>query len=328
MKFVVYGAGGIGGVVGARLVQAGYTTTLIARGEHARVMRSRGLSLVSPQGVETIPVTVVEHPDQIKFDAQTIVLMCMKSQQTQAALADLAAQKGARHCKIVCMQNGVANERLASRFFAHIYASVVNLPASFLTPGEVVTHAQGSGGILDTGRFPEGVDDTAQTICQALTKAGFSARADARVMRQKYAKLLNNLGNILQAGLSDTDNIQAIHRRLRQEALAVYAAAGIGCATRDETRARRQGVYKMATIEGYERTGGSSWQSLARGTGNLETEFLNGEICLLGRMHNVPTPANDCCVELAHELVARGGQPGIFTAARLQRLIDERAGTV
>ena len=38
--------------------------------------------------------------------------------------------------------------------------------------------------------------------------------------------------------------------------------------------------------------GGSSWQSLVRGTGTIETDFLNGEIVLLGRLHGIPTPVN------------------------------------
>ena len=45
-------------------------------------------------------------------------------------------------------------------------------------------------------------------------------------------------------------------------------------------------------IEGARARGGSTWQSLARGTGTIETDYLNGEIALLGRLHGVPTPVN------------------------------------
>ena len=48
----------------------------------------------------------------------------------------------------------------------------------------------------------------------------------------------------------------------------------------------------MHDIGGRRRGGGSSWQSLARGTGTIETDYLNGEIVLLGRLHGVPTPVN------------------------------------
>jgi len=322
-RYVVYGAGGIGGVVGARLHQAGFDTTLIARGEHARVMQAAGLKIVSPAGTDRVPVKVVTTPDATTFDADTVVLLCMKSQHTLAALVDLVQCPGASLSKIVCMQNGVANELVTLRFFPHTYAAVVNLPASFLTPGEVVSHADGAAGILDCGCFPQGTDADVEQIAGDLSTAGFSANADPAIMRFKYAKLLSNLGNVLQAALSDPENMQLLHRQLRQEALACYAAAGITCASREETQARRQGVYRMVDIPGYARTGGSSWQSLARGTGDIETDYLNGEICLLGRLHGVATPANAVCAEIARALIS-SGQAQCYSSEQLQARIQAR----
>ena len=48
MRFVVYGAGAVGGVVGGRLAQHGHEVVLIARGDHHDVIRDRGLRLVVP----------------------------------------------------------------------------------------------------------------------------------------------------------------------------------------------------------------------------------------------------------------------------------------
>jgi 2-dehydropantoate 2-reductase len=59
-----------------------------------------------------------------------------------------------------------------------------------------------------------------------------------------------------------------------------------------------------------ERAGSSSWQSLARGTGTIETDFLNGEIVLLGRLYGVPTPLNQAICRLADDAVRRSAQPG------------------
>lgn len=326
-RYVVYGAGGVGGVVGARLHQAGFATTLIARGEHGRRMQESGLCVISPAGTDQVPVKVITHPAEMTFDSNTVVLLCMKSQHTQAALEDLSRCADASHCRIVCMQNGVANEQMALRFFQHIYAAVVNLPALFLTPGEVVSHADGAAGILDCGCFPGGTDDSIVQIAEDLSLAGFSAVAEPAIMRFKYAKLLSNLGNILQAALADPENMRPLHAQLRDEALACYAAAGIECASRDETRARQRGVYRMVDIPGYERTGGSSWQSLKRATGDIETDYLNGEICLLGRLHGIPTPANAVCSELARSLL-RSGQAQSYTSAQLQVQIQQRAGSL
>ncbi len=325
-EFVIYGAGGIGCVVGARLGESGYNVKLIARGEHAQRMREQGLRLVSARGVEQHAVQVYEHPGDLDFSEETAVLLCMKSQHTEDALRTLALEPGSSDAALVCMQNGVANERVALRYFSRVYASVVILPALFINPGEVVTHATGAGGILDTGCYPAGVDATATEITSALSHAGFSSRPDARVMRQKYAKLLSNLNNILAAGLSDFENTSDIRRQMRTEALDCYAAAGIDCASRDETSERRQGVMQMVDIPGHPRVAGSSWQSVVRGTGDIETEFLNGEISMLGRFHDVPTPVNDACVALAREMVRKETGPGFLDTRAFSKRLSNTSG--
>jgi 2-dehydropantoate 2-reductase len=66
----------------------------------------------------------------------------------------------------------------------------------------------------------------------------------------------------------------------------------------------------MRPIRGLPRAGGSSWQSLTRGTGSIETDYLNGEIVLLGRLHGVPTPVNALLCRLANEMAAARRAPG------------------
>lgn len=75
----------------------------------------------------------------------------------------------------------------------------------------------------------------------------------------------------------------------------------------------------MAPVKGETHPGGSSWQSLARGAGKTETDYLNGEIVMLGRLHGVPTPVNECFVRLAHELVRSGATPGSIDPTRVDR---------
>lgn len=318
-KFIVYGAGAIGGTIGARLLQQGYDVTLIARGEHARVLRSAGMTYVSAQGKTHIEAPVIEHPDQFQdWHSRCVVLLCMKSQHTAAALEDLS-KSAPSDIALVCAQNGVANEHLALRYFRRVYGMVVNLPALHLTPGEIVHFAEGHGGILDIGCYPRGVDETAVEIANALCEGGFSALADADIMRFKYAKLLLNLSNALQAGLSEDTDVRDLGALARREALACYAAASIECADKETLKNRQQGVYKMVQLPGYARLAGSSWQSVARGTGNIETEYLNGEICLLGRLHDVPTPVNDACLKLARALL-RGAPAQSFSREAFEAL--------
>ena len=140
-------------------------------------------------------------------------------------------------------------------------------------------------------------------------------------MRWKYSKLLMNLGNAVQAACGADANVVDIHRQLREEALACYAAAGIHCATAEETRERRAGGLELRPVGGQMRRGGSTWQSLERGTGSVESDYLNGEIVMLGRLHGIPTPANATAQRIARRLAVEGRPPGSVQADELREQI-------
>lgn len=74
--------------------------------------------------------------------------------------------------------------------------------------------------------------------------------------------------------------------------MACLEAAGVDYASTAEMRERRARSLMPEPIAGRARVGASTWQSVARGTGSVETDFLNGEIALLGRRYGVATPAN------------------------------------
>ena len=136
-------------------------------------------------------------------------------------------------------------------------------------------------------------------------------------MRWKYAKLLMNLGNAVEAALGPEGRFSEVAAEARREGVACLRAAGIDCASREEDRERRGDLLQMKPIEGEERGGGSSWQSLARRTGRIETDYLNGEIVLLGRLHGVPTPVNERVQRVANHLARTGTPPGTLTEADL-----------
>lgn len=330
MRFIIYGTGGIGGTIGAQLQQQGERVLFIARGDQGQHLKRHGMRFISPAGEQLLAVEVVEHPREVQFTDEDVVLLCMKSQHSQAAL-DALYEAGAvagypvTDVPIVCAQNGVSNEALALRRFRRVYAMLVLLPATYLRLGEIVVSAADPAGVLDTGLYPEGVDAFARELCDRLTRAGFSATADAKVMRKKYGKLLSNLFNALQLLLPldkgwDEDTQQLL-RQLKREALACYAAAGIECISPEENRAISAQL-TMQEVPGFERQGGSTWQSLARGTGDIEVDYLNGEIVRLGRKHGVPTPANETCQRLALDMVLRGDPPGQWTTVELAGEIE------
>ena len=65
MKYVIYGAGAIGGVIGACLYRSGFDVTLVARGDHLQKIQADGLRLVSADGVEVLEIHAVGNPNEI-----------------------------------------------------------------------------------------------------------------------------------------------------------------------------------------------------------------------------------------------------------------------
>ena len=105
---------------------------------------------------------------------------------------------------VACVQNGVENERLALRHVADVYAVCVMLPASHLEPGIVEVSSIPTTGLLDLGRYPDGIDDRAHAIAGALSTSTFESIPRPDVMRMKYCKLLMNLVNAAQAFAEDS----------------------------------------------------------------------------------------------------------------------------
>jgi len=320
MRFIVYGAGGIGGTIGACLFRHGHEVLLIARGQHLKAIQADGLTFRTPSGTSTLPIPCVGHPSGIGFTDRDVVLLTTKSQDTRDALTALRDAAG-EDMPVICCQNGVANERMALRRFNRVYGMVVLLPASHMEPGIVHGEGKTTKGILDAGCYPEGKDDTVEAVTSVLSASEFSSRVDSRIMRWKYAKLLMNLGNSLQAVLEPDGDAGDVYRAMTREALDCYEAAGIDCAGRDEFAERRADAIQVGTIEGQTRHGGSSWQSIARGAGSIESDYLNGEIVLLGRLHGIPTPVNRALQVLANRLVREGGKTGSYSVGQIRKEI-------
>lgn len=310
MRYIVYGAGGVGGTIAARLFLSDVKVVVVARGEHAKSLQAQGLHFVSPQHDEWIPVQTVQNVEDLSWKPDDLVLLCVKSQHTEAALDSLYRATHSSQ-RVVCCQNGVENERIALRRFSHVYAMCVRLPAEHLEPGLVVSYAHDPAGSLNVGRYPHGIDDTSSELASVLQKAGFQSQPDPTVMRLKYTKLLMNLTNGVQAltGASDQD----IGDVLRREAYACFAAAGIDSASLDSLASIVK-FNRGVTVPNYQRHGSSTLQSLLRGTGNTEADFLNGEIVLLGRLYDVPTPANALIQQQLSYAVQSTQKPSISLA--------------
>ena len=330
MRYIIIGAGAVGGAIGGRLFQSGYEVVLVARGPHLDALRAHGLRLVTPDGRATLPVPAVGSPSELGLRDGDVLVLAVKTQDAAAALADWAWQAvrggtvAADSLPVVCAQNGVASERIALRRFRHVYGMCVWLPATHLEPGTVEAQGGPLSGMLHIGRYPSGSDATAVRIGADLARSRLLAPVVTDVMRWKYGKLLANLANAIEAvcGYRARDDAAGLGRRATAEATAVLDAAGIGYASQEESAELRGDRVRIQPVEGPPRGGSSSWQSLTRGTGSIEADYLNGEIVLLGREHGVPAPVNEMLQRLANQAARDRTAPGSMTPSEVMALID------
>ena len=333
MRYIIIGAGAVGGSIGGRLAQAGHEVVLVARGAQHAALRDGGLRLKVPDGEHTYGLRTVEGPGELgELRADDVLVLAVKTQDTVSALqawgpAPVAGGgTAAERLPLFCAQNGVEGQRLALRVFRRVYGVCVWLPSTFVEPGVVSAAGAPLTGILHLGRHPHGTDETLRLVAADLEKTGFfEAPVVPDVARWQYAKLLSNLGNALEAvaGPIAGDEAVALYARVRAEGEAVLDAAGIAYASAEEQKAVRGHKVDLVPLDGAPRGGGSSWQSLARGTGTVEADHLNGEIALLGRLHGVPTPLNELLQRLANTFARERRAAGSMPVEDLVRLADE-----
>ncbi len=293
-SYVIYGAGAVGGVIGARLHLAGHEVTLVARGEHLARIRADGLVLDTAEGRHAVRVPATDTAAGVTWGEQTVVLLAVKSHQTEAALADLV-EHAPPGIAVVCVQNGVANEPATLRRFSRTYAVTVMLPSEHLEPGVVVQGCHPVPGILDVGRYPGGTDELAERVAADLRSAGFESVPRPDIMAWKYRKLVTNaVGDVRTVFPEEAAELRP---RVRAECEAVLAAVGVPLVSQQADLERRGDRLQLRPdAEGPNSLG----QSLSRGTAGTEIDFRAGEFVLLGRLHEVPTPLNERIQQEVH----------------------------
>ena len=152
------------------------------------------------------------------------------------------------------------------------------------------------------------------------TGARLTTRLPADVMEWKYRKLLSNVGNAVQALLGQQPG-DGRHRAGRPGGRSRGARRRRDRATPATRRSRRRGrsASPCTRCPGLpEFLGGSTWQSLTRGTGNVETDYLNGELVLIARQHGRSAPLNSRLASLVRQAARpTSTPPGAMSNAEL-----------
>ena len=324
----MYGSGAIGSTVGGHLHRTGHEVILVGNSAHVDRIHESGLRLVTPDETYVLKIPACKKAEElVPFREDDVLLLTAKSQHTLTCLGQLKNAGSPRILPIFCVQNSICNEPLATRSFDRVYGVMVSVPAIFLHPGEVINAISGNNGFLEVGLYPSGSDELARKVVEAFEKAGFASNINDFVMKAKAAKCLGNVSNAMSALTSDMGDSSEFMAVVREEAMKVWRAAGIEWEDREEFEKRVRSQRRTITMpKAYENNewGDSSWQSLMRGTGNIEAEQLNGDVVEMGHMLGIETPYNEFLWRLADETAKKGEKPGKYMPEDLARMLKQR----
>ena len=215
----------------------------------------------------------------------------------------------------------------ALRYFRRVLGVCVWLPAVHLEPGEVIARSWPVVGQFHIGRWPaplrtEADDEFLQQLAQAWSLAGIRVNPVEDVAPWKYNKLLSNLANAVGALSAEGADFSAVTAALRAEGEKILRSAGIEFVSFEVSTAARANGPTPRAVPGCDTgAGNSTWQSLSRNTGNVETDFLNGEIVRIANRHGANAPINAALARISRGAVRNGLGPVGYSAAQLAESI-------
>ncbi len=316
MKVCVFGAGAIGGYIGAHLAQAGVDVSLVARGPHLAAMQSRGLRLIKQDG-EIVVRPVCTH-DPAELGPQDFVIVGLKAHQLSAAVEAMQPLLGEK-TGIVTAVNGIPYwyfHRHGGPLEGRVIESVdpggrqwqglrperaigcVVYPATEVVEPGVIRHVYGNKFPLGdpSGEQPERV----ARLSDAFIAAGLDAPVLDSIRDELWLKLWGNLSfNPISALTHATLDVicsepetRAVARAMMLEAKEIADRLGIRFRVDVDRRingAQRVGAHKTSML-----------QDLERGRA-MEVAPLLTVMQELGRMLDVATPT----IDVVHALVAQ-----------------------
>lgn len=335
MKICVYGAGAIGGQIGACLTQAGVDVSLVARGAHLAAMQQRGLTLISGEERFTVRPKAVRDPAVL--GPQDVVIVALKAHSAPAAVEAMQPLL-APETTVVTAMNGVPwwyFHGLAGAHAGHRLESVDpgGLQWDGIGPeraiGCVLWQANeiaepGVVKLTFDGRMLFGEPDGSRSdrvvqLCRTLQAAGLASEVVTDIRAEIWMKLWGNLSfnpvSVLthaSLGTLATDpGSRAVIKRMMTEARDVVERLDIRFTMDLDTRidaAKAVGAHKSSML-----------QDLERGR-PIELEALTGVVVELGHLVGVPTPTIEMIYGLTRQ---RAREAGCYPE---QMTSDERNG--
>jgi 2-dehydropantoate 2-reductase len=324
MKICIFGAGAIGGYMGAKLAQAGADVSLVARGPHLKAMRENGLRLIEEGGETTVPVTASDKASDL--GPQDYVIVTLKAHSVPAVVPHMQPLIG-ENTTIVSGVNGVPwwyfhktggpleGTRLQSVDPGNaqwdgfgpdrVLGCVVYPAAEVIEPG-VVKHIEGNR--FSLGEPDGSKSERALALSKALSAAGLKAPVRPKLRDEIWVKLWGNLSfNPISALTHATLDVLCTDPGTREVARNMMLEA--------QTIAEKLGVKFPIDVDrriqggadvGAHRT--SMLQDLDQGR-PMEIDALVGSVKELGRVTDTPTPTIDAVLAL---VALRGKTAGLY----------------
>lgn len=316
MRFLIAGAGAIGGYIGARLARAGREVTLFARGPHLRAMREKGLRVLSPDGdFEVHPRAIGDLNEAGPAD---VIFLGVKAHGLTQLAPQIKPLIG-ENTTVVSTQNGIpwwyfSDFRLervdpggviaSSIDPRRVIGSLIYFATDVVEPG-VIRHTEGNR--ISIGE-PDGArSERCRHIADALIQAGLRCPVTARIRHEIWVKILGNVAfNPISALTRATlvrmvrdPEVSSLVRNIMEEVEAVAAKLGLELPVSIEQRmagAEKVGEHKTSML-----------QDLEAGR-PLELEAIVGAVVELGERYAVPMP-HTRAVYACTKLLERERQP-------------------
>lgn len=306
MKIAVIGAGGVGGYFGAKLVQAGHDVTFIARGEHLKAIKSRGLIVKSIDG--DFKVEQIKASDKISdIDNPDLVIVAVKAWQIKE-LREEIKKVLKDETLILPLQNGVlaADELAETIDKKHILGGLCRIISKIEAPG-VIRHI-GVNPTIVFGELDKAKTGRVNKIHELFKSAGIESKISEDIEADLWRKFISicvsgllAISNTTYGELREIKETRQLMIDLIKEIFALSQKIGVNL----------EADFIEKTLSFIDTFPYDSTASLTRDVWDKrpsEIEYQNGAVVRLGEKYGVPTPINKfvyICI-LPGELKARG----------------------
>lgn len=287
MRTVVFGAGAMGGWIGALLSKAGDDVTLVGRPEPMAVVAKRGLQVSGKTELHATPKTVARAADAPVPD---VLILAVKAYDTRRALEEARPLLGQR-TRVVSLQNGLGNvETIAEAVDERlVFAAVTTHGVTYVEPGHV-RHA--GVGYFRVGS-PANEHAAARELAGLFRGAGLDAEASDRILGEIWAKVIVNasinpltaITGLQNGALLELAPLRELMQRVVEEAVDVAQAEGAPLPD-DDMLLRARLVAELTAANK-----SSMLQDVERGR-RTEIDAICGEIVARGLRRGVDTPVN------------------------------------